>query len=252
MQIIKSNLQDIFIDLIKKSKEKIYLSSPFIKENIAKLVVENKKEGVDCKILTKFTIPNIRAWWLDLEAINYFNKKDFSIKNISNLHAKFFIFDNNIIITSANLTNWGFFKNLEYWVLFQNNLDIEKDFLDFYFDEKYNLVEEKHILKVKEIIDNLPKLDKKGKNISLDEDNIFLEDISSIKEKLSNWNLLTYECINKIWKNIFRTADIYKFEKLFTESRNPENTIRRNLQELRNLWLLEFVDNNWTYKKLWL
>gem|GEM_PF-2700087 len=61
MQIIKSNLQDIFIDLIKKSKEKIYLSSPFIKENIAKLVVENKKEGVDCKILTKFTIPNIRA-----------------------------------------------------------------------------------------------------------------------------------------------------------------------------------------------
>lgn len=251
MQIIKNNLQEIFIELVKNAKEKIYLSSPFIKENIAKLVVENKKEWVNCKILTKFTVPNIRAWWLDLAAIKYFNWKDFSIKNISNLHAKIFIFDNNIIITSANLTNWGFFKNLEYWVLFQDNFEVEKDFLNFYFDKNHNLVEEKHILKVKEIIDNLPKLDKKDKNISLDEDDIFLEDISSIKEKLSKWNLLTYECINKIWTNIFKTEDIYKFKALFIKSKKPENTIRRNLQELRDNWLLEFV-NRWVYKKLWL
>lgn len=40
MQIIKNNLQEVFIELIRKSKEKIYLSSPFIKENIAKLILK--------------------------------------------------------------------------------------------------------------------------------------------------------------------------------------------------------------------
>lgn len=250
MQVIKTNLKEIFIELVKNSKEKIYLSSPFIKENIAKLIVENKKDWVDCKILTKFTLPNIRSWWLDLESIQYFTWKDFSVKNISNLHAKIFIFDNNIIITSANLTNWWFFKNLEYWVLFQNNSEIEKDFLNFYFDKNHNLVEEKHILKIKEIISKLPKIDKKEENLSLDENDIFLEDISLVKKSLSKWNLLTYECINKIWKNIFKTKDIYKYENLF-KWKTPKNTIRRNLQELRDNWLLEFIEK-WVYKKLWL
>ncbi|MDD3793588.1 MAG: phospholipase D-like domain-containing protein [Candidatus Gracilibacteria bacterium] len=250
MQVIKTNLKEIFIELVKNSKEKIYLSSPFIKENIAKLIVENKKDGVDCKILTKFTLPNIRSGGLDLESIQYFTGKDFSVKNISNLHAKIFIFDNNIIITSANLTNGGFFKNLEYGVLFQNNSEIEKDFLNFYFDKNHNLVEEKHILKIKEIISKLPKIDKKEENLSLDENDIFLEDISLVKKSLSKGNLLTYECINKIGKNIFKTKDIYKYENLF-KGKTPKNTIRRNLQELRDNGLLEFIEKG-VYKKLWL
>lgn len=251
MQIIKDNLQNIFIDLIKKAKEKIYLSSPFIKYNIAKLIIENKRDNIDCKILTKFTLPNIRWGGLDLKAIEIFNKNNIFIKNITNLHAKIFIFDNNIIVTSANLTNWGFFNNLEYWILFENIPEVEKDFLGFYNDKNYSLIKENHILNIKDIIDSLPKITKVEENTSLDENNIFLEDISLIKSKLSNWNLLTYECINNIWKNIFNTWDINNFEKLFNW-KTPRNTIRRNLQELRDLWLLEFVDNNWTYRKLWI
>lgn len=115
MKLIKNDLHETFIELIKNSKEKIYLSSPYIKSNIAKLVFDNKREWVNCKILTKFTLPNIRAWWLDLWVFDYFTWNDFSVKNISNLHAKIFIFDDNVIITSANLTNWGFYNNLEYW-----------------------------------------------------------------------------------------------------------------------------------------
>ena len=40
LQIIKSPWEDIFLSLIKQAKEKIYLASPFIKKQTAKIVVE--------------------------------------------------------------------------------------------------------------------------------------------------------------------------------------------------------------------
>jgi len=50
MQIIKTPWQDRFVDLVKNAEEKIYLSSPFIKENIANLtnggLIHNLEYGV--------------------------------------------------------------------------------------------------------------------------------------------------------------------------------------------------------------
>jgi len=58
--------------------------------------------------------------------------------------------------------------------------------LNYYYSEDYNLIEIKHLHKVKEFINSLPKISKKSVNESLDENSIFLEDIKKIKSKLSN------------------------------------------------------------------
>lgn len=250
MQIIKNPWDELFKELVQSAKEKIYCSSPFIKWNVARIIIDNKNKNIDCKILTKFTLPNVRWGWLDLDAIQVLIDNNISIKNISNLHAKIFIFDSNVIITSANLTNWWLINNLEYWILLKDWKEIENDFLNYFNDKNYNLIKEKDIFKLKDIVSGLPEY-KNFENNDLDWNEVFLEDINIVKSKLSNWNLLTYNCINEIWKKIFTTSDINRFANRFNW-KTPENTIRRNLQELRDLWLLEFVDYRWTYKKLWI
>ena len=98
-------------------------------------------------------------------------------------------------------------------------------------------------------MENLPSISEKLKFKSLDDNQIFSEDIKLIKDKLTEGNLKVFESIEKIDKEVFITEDIYKFKDKFT-GETPENTIRRNLQELRDNGLLEFISRG-RYKKLW-
>ncbi|BAS68480.1 phospholipase D-like domain-containing protein [Bathymodiolus septemdierum thioautotrophic gill symbiont] len=244
MQILKQHWENTLIDLVKSANEKIYLSSPFIKEKVAQVIVDNKNDRVDCRLLTKFTLPNMRGGGLDLGAVKAFKDNDFSLKNIDNLHAKIFIFDNKAIITSANLTNGGLHNNLEYGILLENETKIEKDFLNYYNNKDYQQIENKHLLKVQALLGKLPKI-QRSKNLNGGVQ-IFAKELN---EKLSTGNQKVFDGIEKIGLEIFTTQDIYQFKDQFS-GKTPENTIRRNLQELRNIGLLEFVEKG-VYKKLW-
>jgi len=245
IKTIKEDWTSVFIDLLHSTKENIYLSSPFIKKNIADLIIDKINFNVDCKILTKFNIANIKSWWLDIWAIANFYKYGFKIKNISNLHAKIFIFDNYVIVGSANLTSWWIYNNIEYGVLFEDKKwVVKKDFLGYFNNKDYNFVSNSLIEKTYEFLNLL-----NNKQVIYKNNEFILENIDPIKNKLSKQNLLVIDCINKIWKIIFTTEDIYQFENLFNW-KTPRNTIRRNLQELRDVWLLEFI-KRWVYMKLW-
>lgn len=244
MQILKQHWEDTLISLVKSANERIYLSSPFIKQSVADLIVSHKSQSVDCKLLTKFTLSNMRGGGLDLSAIQTFKDNQFSLKNIDNLHAKIFIFDNKAIITSANLTNGGLHNNLEYGVLLENETKIESDFLNYYNNADYQQIESKHLLKVQALLEKLPKI-QTSKRLN-GEVQIFAEELD---KNLSNGNQKVFDSIEQIGLEIFTTQDIYQFKDQFS-GRTPENTIRRNLQELRDIGLLEFVEKG-VYKKLW-
>lgn len=244
MQVITQDWEGTLTDLVKGANEKIYLSSPFIKESVAKLIIENKNKNVDCKLLTKFTLSNMRGGGLDLDAVKVFKNNDFLLKNIDNLHAKIFIFDNKAIITSANLTNGGLYNNLEYGILLENETKIERDFLNYYNNADYQQIENEHLLKVQELLDKLPKI-QKSKNLS-GEVQIFAKELD---KNLSTGNQKVFDGIEQLGLETFTTQDIYQFKNQFS-GKTPENTIRRNLQELRDIGLLEFVKKG-EYKKLW-
>lgn len=244
MQIIKSHWEDTLIDLVKSANEKIYLSSPFIKKNVAETIVNNKNNGVDCKLLTKFTLPNLRGGGLDLSAVQVFKNNEFSLKNIDKLHAKIFIFDNKAMITSANLTSGGLHENLEYGVLLENKEQIEIDFLNYYNNANYQYIENEHISRAQDLLDKLPKI-QKIKNLNA-EAPIFAKELD---KNLSTSNQKVFDGIERLGLEQFTTQDIYQFKSQFS-GKTPENTIRRNLQELRDIGLLEFVEKG-VYKKLW-
>jgi Fic family protein len=66
---------------------------------------------------------------------------------------------------------------------------------------------------------------------------------------LSAGNQTLFNSIEKLGLQEFTTQDIYQFKSQFS-GKTPENTIRRNLQELRDIGLLEFIERG-VYKKLW-
>ncbi|SMN01900.1 hypothetical protein SPONN_190 [uncultured Candidatus Thioglobus sp.] len=189
-------------------------------------------------------MPNLRGNALDLSAIQAFKNNGFLLKNISNLHAKIFIFDNKSIVTSANLTNGGLHSNLEYGVLLENESKIERDFLSYYNDTNYKHIKNKHILKAKSLLNKLPKI-QKSKHLN-GEVQIFAKEL---KKNLSTGNQKVFDGIERIGLEVFTAQDIYQLKDQFLGN-TPKNTIRRNLQELRDIGLLEFVEKG-VYKKLW-
>ncbi len=123
IEILSDSFEETFFDLIQKSKEQL-LASPFIKNNIAQLILENRPKKSHIYFLTNYKLANFYRKSSDLEALRSFINNRIEVRNYPRLHAKTFIFDsNNAIITSANLTMGGLKHNYECGVFINNSAD---------------------------------------------------------------------------------------------------------------------------------
>lgn len=266
--IIKSPWENSFLELIRQSKERIYLSSPFIKRQTAETIVKNINGNPVVKYIHSFKLANFHRGVSDLEALKIFNENSIKQKSIHNIHAKFFIFDNKAVITSANLTFGGLRNNIEYGVLIQGEIvkQIENDYLSFFNSNEYPFINAEILKKAEDILQSVskekikrePKLsDRKLFAEILNDENIderFDGGTDAILSNLSSWKKDVFECLLKIDKDVFNLNDVYKFESvlqiLHPENKNIKPKIRQQLQYLRDLGLLEFVKPG-IYKKLW-
>jgi type II restriction enzyme len=71
---------------------------------------------------------------------------------------------------------------------------------------------------------------------------------------LSGWRLDTFNVLLKISTNIFKLEQVYAYQQhlrgLHPENRYIKAKIRQQLQELRDLGLIEFLGGA-VYRKLW-
>jgi len=110
MQQIIENISEELFKSIEKSKS-IKIICPFIKEEIAKKIVS--KKGKDIMIITRYKLSDCYDGVSDLLSLRHFLRMDCQVKGVKDLHAKLYIFDNRVIISSANLTENGIYKNHE-------------------------------------------------------------------------------------------------------------------------------------------
>jgi len=108
--------KDEFIDIISKTKEELFISSPFINIEEVKILSNCflKKSSINISLLTNLTSQNIINRSTEptalLELYKLFDQV--RISSLGKLHAKVYIVDNKIgIITSANLTSGGLINN---------------------------------------------------------------------------------------------------------------------------------------------
>lgn len=261
IKLMSEPIEDMFFNLVEESSKSIKLCAPYVKNDIVETIFSTKKSDVQLEIISNFSLPNFYKGSSDLEAFKQSLNHKSKVYNCQTLHAKIYIFDERYtIITSANLTTSGFRRNVEYDVFIDQKDLVEKsvtDYIKICEQPQTGKINDKHILQIQHLLNSLqPK-----ENQSMDEmdlytevDNVLDGDTEGIKNSLSEWKKLIFNVLNSIGNETFTLKDVYGLENLFKEA-YPNNktiraSIRRNLQELRDLGLIKFVGNG-EYKKLW-
>jgi len=268
IEIITNPSTNIFLDLVRTSQEQL-LASPFIKANVAKMILDNKPTEAKICLLTSYKLNSFYRNSSDLMALKSFIENRIDVRNYPALHAKTYIFDSQrAIITSANLTLGGLQNNYECGVLIHDAntaATLKSTFLQIFSDEeKASSVTEEILSTTEDILAKVPK----EKRIKFEkserdlfpaaeyepQDDLYDGGIQTIANTLSGWRLDTFNVVSNIPANIFKLEQVYAYkehlQELHPENRNVEAKIRQQLQELRDLGLMEFVDRG-VYRKLW-
>jgi hypothetical protein len=268
VEIITNPSTDIFLDLVRTSHEQL-LASPFVKANVAKMILDNKPTEAKISLLTSYKLNSFYRNSSDLTALKSFIKTRIPVRNYPKLHAKTYIFDSQrAIITSANLTLGGLQNNYECGVLIHDSNTVSRlksDFLQIFEDEeKVSTVTEEILSTTEGILAKVPKekrikFEKSEKDLFPKaayepEDDLYDGGVTTIVNTLSGWRLDTFNTVSTIPANVFKLEQVYAqkqhLAKLHPENRNIEAKIRQQLQELRDLGLIEFLDRG-IYRKLW-
>ena len=263
MKLIKNPWDKLLYSLVSSSKNSIRITSPFVKYNITNSVLNSKPTKTTLALITSFKLMNYYTKVSDLNALELILSKNGDIKNFQKLHSKVYIFDDkSAIITSSNLTNGGLIKNFEYGIFIEeHNLvnNIVNDFEELYANEITGSITLQEILQAKEIISKVPPskpivLREIETKKELEITDIYTGGVDSIKSSLSGWKLEVFNCLLDIPKDFFTLGELNKFisrlKKLFPHNYNIEAKIRQQLQNLRDIGLVQFLGRG-SYQKLW-
>lgn len=264
MEIIVNPIDQYFYQLCREAQHSIQLCAPFVKDNIISEIMKNKGEHVNVSLVTNININHIYSKSLDLTALKRIIECNGNVFNRGNLHAKYYIFDNEkLIITSGNLTLNGLSKNYEYGVLIDENQLVQKSSLDYdelIKDEDTREVQLTSINEIEKITNGIKVSKIKLPNINyiFDEDNQknpIINSLSVENQLNQGWKKDVFHVIDQFEDDYFSINDLYEHENelflLHQSNHNIKEKIRQILQQLRNLGLVEFVDKG-KYKRLWI
>jgi len=122
IKVINHPFYNEFINACKTSNVSVKLCTPFVKHEIIADIITAKQKNVSLNLITKVDLKNFHNKASDVEALKQTLSANGYIYNCSNLHAKFYIFDDkSCFITSANLTSSGLKKNEEFGIFTDEN-----------------------------------------------------------------------------------------------------------------------------------
>lgn len=172
-------------------------------------------------------------------------------------------------MTSGNLTSGGLLNNYEYGLLIDDEeltFKIAEDYKNIFKDKHTTgVITEEIINKAYQILQSVPKEKKprfelKDKELfkKVAEEDIEVDryegGIESIQKNLSGWVKDVFNVLHGIESDVFKLQDVYKYENklksLHPRNQYVQDKIRQQLQVLRDLGLLQFVDRG-VYRKLW-
>ena len=263
MKILTTPWKDDFLELVHQSKRSIRITSPFVKNDVCTEMINAKSSSSKIDLITSFKLMSIYSGSLDVSAIENIIDNNGTVKNYPKLHSKIYLFDDvRAIITSGNLTYGGMLKNFEYGIYLDEKSIVKtivEDFNCLSKNEKTGIVRQSDLETVKNILAKIsksisPKLP--SFEIETPEENLDIIETSvePILSSLSGWRLEVFKCVNSIPKQIFSLSEINKFEnqlrKIYPSNQHITDKIRQQLQQLRDLGLIEFLGSG-KYKKLW-
>jgi len=259
LETIETPCSDRFMDLVHSANDRIIMCSPFIKNDVVEKVLSTKQTFCELEVLTASNTSNYIRRSSDVSAIKLLVERNFVVRNRPNLHAKIYIFDKEkALVTSSNLTNGGLSRNFEYGLLISQDEDtvkkIYKDYFDIAHSDETGTYDKNSIKDLEKLVPILEKSHVDYHDDKDDDEIAHIEDASTIVEAFTGWKANMFKTLCQIKAEEFSLADVYSFapyfEKLYPDNHTVRDSMRRNLEEFRNLGLIRFVDNAGRYKKL--
>jgi hypothetical protein len=271
-EIVRSPWRASFLRWASGATETVRVAAPFIKLDAACFLATAATRGVNISVLTKFSLHSFERGVSDLNALFMLKEKGARLRTAPKLHAKVYLFDNSrAVVTSGNLTTRGLVGNIEYGVTITEPgtvREIVRDF-DRWFGSKSESspVNEEMLLESRRILANLPKPDRSTERklaaqqkrvlaLSPEEaDEEFRGGAEAIRCGLIGWNQDVFSLLDgEIKSSRFALSDVYAhapaLSRLHPDNQHVKDKVRQILQHLRDLGLLEFVEDG-QYRKLW-
>jgi HKD family nuclease len=259
IETIETPCSDRFMDLVHSANDRIIMCSPFIKSDVVSKVLSAKQNLCEMEVLTASNTSNYTRGSSDVAAIKELVEKNYVVRNRPNLHAKIYIFDKErALVTSSNLTNGGLSRNFEYGILIsQDSETIRKIYEDYFIIAHSNETGTYDKNSIKDLEKLVPIFKRSHVDYKDDKDNdeiAHIEDVSTIVNAFTGWKADMFKALCEIKSDEFVLSDVYsfapRFEKRYPNNHTVRDSMRRNLEEFRNLGLIKFVDNDGKYKKL--
>jgi HKD family nuclease len=252
VNILNDAIYDIFMNLVENTEKEIKICAPFIKTSIVDDILTYKKQNVNITTITNVKLMSFYRKVLDIEALSKILISNGNVYNFPMLHAKIYIFDdNNLIITSANLTEAGLKKNKEYGIISDESILIHTantDFNNMCKDDITGKLRLSNLNDIQGLLDTVPQEKRiKLPNYELENDEVYPYDIISSSPNLLGWKKDIFDIIVQFPDNHFTLHDfeiyISHLKILHPQNNNIQAKIRQVLQQLRDLGLIKFEGN---------
>lgn len=119
--LVSSPIQPHLLNLINNCYSDLVIASPYITKSAVDWLVKTKAKSLEkISVLTNVSIDSVISKSLDTSALRLIldEFQTTSIVSLPYLHAKVFVADKSVaLVTSANFTNGGLWKNYEYGVI---------------------------------------------------------------------------------------------------------------------------------------
>jgi hypothetical protein len=256
MIIVNTAWDDFLFQQIAECRQNIRIATPGLSSGHVQQILDAKRKEVSLEVATGFGIKEFYFGKTDLDAVEKLVENKDTITGVPGLEALFAVFDNErSYVSSGGLVAEGPGSTKSYNVLIDNpyiSKQLSTDFDMLIKSEPAHLFSINVIQEYREIIRQL-KNNEKGQKTSQTNTSTPFEVLDSLD--LRGWTLDVLEVVLKMKNSTFRLSEVYEYvEKLQTAhplNNHVQAKIRQQLQVLRDLKLLDFLDQRGTYRKRW-
>lgn len=268
LQIVTTPTFDWLEGRARECRTRMVIGSPYVNDGIRTLTDLVPAEAGRV-LVTRTDLRDFAARASNLDSLCALARDGVTIKSLNNLHAKIYIFDDAALVTSANATFSGMRRNLECGLATDNRPVAEqlattllKGFGARRYPPTVTLAEldsmHESVAAIRVSLPAVAILPADGEH-SADSvpaiDAVFsISDATALVESLTGWKRLTMRGVLAMPEEGFNITDLLAVCEPMAASEFPGNSrvrdkLRQQLQFLRDLGLVEFLDNQGRYRR---
>lgn len=257
--IVVNNIWDpVFFQMVADSRKSVKISSPELQVENVRDILDAKRSQTQLELVTGYGIREFFSGATSLDAVEQLVRQHEIVTGVPSLGANFAIFDDErAFVSSGNLTHEGPSSSKAYSFVVENHWvsgQLTADFHRLQQTEHAQAFTPTIIEEFREIIRRLLAGESPTLFSPREKAPLRVHDLIDFRS-LNGWTMDVLEVVMQIPTQRFRLSDVYaSIDQL--RLRHPANNtidakIRQQLQVLRDLGLIIFVDNNGTYRKSW-